>query len=312
MLTQAYGLDFTETGSALEAAILESDEIKRQSPPYNVALRAGQRDLVFCNKELQDYTRRADAEHPIGPLPAGNLNEAMTAFADFINAQTHTSPAQLEKIADTLLGLPAEYAPEKECLLEGLEVFRHRHYGVLQQGRPLQIITGLGAMLWRERLEQQELEAEQEDDLDETEAQGPDEEEHVWTPEEVADVIESFIRRAAHQIRRSRWFCILSEASLAWTSPVAGDHNKMLMNLNAGAVAHRGKLRIDEKTPIPSGHIISIERRKQNIDLLTYDRLRVLTTELRRLIAEDRKIELRLRPAAMLGNPELKRVLRWV
>jgi hypothetical protein len=113
-------------------------------------------------------------------------------------------------------------------------------------------------------------------------------------------------------IRRSRWFCILSEASLAWTSPVAGDHNKMLMNLNAGAVAHRGKLRIDEKTPIPSGHIMSIERRKQNIDLLTYDRLRVLTTELRRLVAEDRKIELCLRPTAMLGNPELKRILRWV
>ncbi len=312
MLTQAYGLDFTETGSALEAAILESDEIKRQSPPYNVALRTGQRDLVFCNKELQEFARKADADHPIGPLPAGNLNAAMTAFADFINAQTDTNPAQLEKIADTLLGLPAEYAPEKECLLEGLEVFRHRHYGVLRQGRPLQIITGLGAMLWRERNEQQELEAEQEVDLDETKAQRPDEEEHDWTPEEVADGIESFIRRAAHLIRRSRWFCILSEASLAWTSPVAGEHNKMLMNLNAGAVAHRGKLRIDEKTPIPSGHMISIERRKQNIDLLTYDRLRVLTTELRRLVAEDRKIELRLRPTAMLGNPELKRVLRWV
>ncbi len=312
MLTQAYDLDFTETGSALEAAILESDEIKGQSPPYNVALRTGQRDLVFCNKELQDFARKADADHPIGPLPTGNLNDAMMAFADLFNAQTDTNPAQLEKIADTLLGLPPEYAPEKECQLEGLAIFRRRHYSVLQLGHPLKTITGLGAMLWRERLEQQELKAEQEDDSDTTEAQHPDEEEHIWTPDEVADGIESFIRRAAHFIRRSRWFCILSEASLAWTSPLAGDRDRILISLKAGAVARRGKISMDEKVPVPLNYACPASRRKQNIDLMTYDRLRVLTTELRRLVAEDRQIELRLRPTATLGNPELKRVLRWV
>ena len=312
MLTQAYGLDFTETGSALEAAILESDEIKSQSPPYNVALRTGQRDLVFCNKELQDFTRKADTDHPIGPLPAGNLNEAMTAFADLINTQYDTNPAQIEKIADTLLGLPTEYAPEKECLLQGLKIFRHRHFSVLQHGHPLKIITGLGSMLWRERLEQQELDTETEDDGDETEAQRTDEEERIWTPEEVANVIESFILRAAHMIRRSRWFCILCEASLAWASPLAGDQARILISLKAGAVARRAKLGVDEKVPVPSNHASPAKRRKQNIDLRTYDRLRVLTTEMRRLVAEDRKIQLRLRPTAILGNPELKRVLRWV
>ena len=312
MLTQAYDLDFTETGSALEAAILESDEIKCQSPPYNVALRTGQRDLVFCDKELQNFVHKADADHPIGPLPAGNLNEAMTAFADLIKAQTNMSPAKLEKIADTLLGVPAEYAPEQECQLEGLEVFRHRHYNVLEQGHPLKVITGLGTMLWRERLEQQELEAGQEDDSDGTEMQHPDKQEHVWTPEDVASVIESVIRRAAHLIRRSRWFCILSEASLAWTSPFVGDQDRILISLKAGAVARREKLKADETVPAPSNYASPADRRKQNIDLTTYDRLRVLTTELRRLVAEDRRIELRLRPTAMLGNPELKKVLRWV
>ena len=157
MLTQAYHLDFTVTGSALEAAILESDEIKCQSPPYNVALRKKQRDLVFCSRELQDFTRKADENHPIGPLPAGNLIDAMTAFADLIRAKNAADPAALEKIADTLLGIPVEYAPEKECLLEGLNQFKRRHYGVLQHGHPLKIMTGLGAMLWRERLETLDL-----------------------------------------------------------------------------------------------------------------------------------------------------------
>jgi hypothetical protein len=39
MLTQAKDLDVTVTGSALEAAVLESDEIKTFKPPYNMALR---------------------------------------------------------------------------------------------------------------------------------------------------------------------------------------------------------------------------------------------------------------------------------
>ncbi|RJQ83930.1 MAG: hypothetical protein C4519_05935 [Desulfobacteraceae bacterium] len=43
MLTQARALDFAATASALEAAVLESDEIKRHCPPYNIALRPGKR-----------------------------------------------------------------------------------------------------------------------------------------------------------------------------------------------------------------------------------------------------------------------------
>ena len=312
MLTQAYNLDYTVTGSALEAAVLESDEIKNQSPPYNVALRRKQRDLVFYNKELQSFVSIADEGYPVGPLPAGNLNEAMTAFAALVAAKTDMNPAQLEIIANSLLGIPAEYAPEKVCLLEGLEIFRHRHQGVLQQGHPLRIVTGLGAMLWRERIEQLALEADRDEALQETERPHSDEEEHAWNPENVASMIEGVIRRAAHLIRRARWFCILSEASLAWTSQATGDHDRVLIRLQAGVVTRRENLGAQKALPVPPNYEAPANRRRQNIDLITYDRLRVLTTELRRLVAEDRKIELRLRPTAILGNPELVKVLRWV
>ena len=152
----------------------------------------------------------------------------------------------------------------------------------------------------------------QEADSDETGTQHSDDDPYTWTPEDVANLIESVIRRAAHLIRRSRWFCMLSEASLAWTSPLAGDHDKILISLKEGAVVHRGKLRVDETVPATSNYATPAGRRKQNIDLMTYDRLRVLTTELRRLVAEGRDIELRLRPTAILANPHLKKVLRWV
>jgi DNA polymerase-3 subunit epsilon len=49
MLTQACQLDVTTTESALEAAILESDEIKQWSPPYNIALRERNRRIAFSS-----------------------------------------------------------------------------------------------------------------------------------------------------------------------------------------------------------------------------------------------------------------------
>jgi DNA polymerase III subunit epsilon len=80
MLTQARGLAVTRTGSALEAAILEADEIKRHSPPYNIALRRLERRLVFCGVDFSCRDALADKECAVGPLPAGKSNEALAAF----------------------------------------------------------------------------------------------------------------------------------------------------------------------------------------------------------------------------------------
>ena len=84
MLTQAQKLDFTLTGSALEAAMQESDEIKRHSPPYNIALRSRQRKLVFCTKDLSRHARVADEDYTIGPLPDGRFIAAVSAMGQWI------------------------------------------------------------------------------------------------------------------------------------------------------------------------------------------------------------------------------------
>jgi DNA polymerase-3 subunit epsilon len=312
MLTQAYKLDYTVTGSALEAALLETDEIKRRSPPYNIALRRGRRELVFGSRDLQDFIRQTDNAHPIGPLVAGNLNTMLKSFANLIKAQDSTDPQQLAEIADTLLGIPPEYAPEQACLRAGIKIFRQRCHDVMHQGHPFRILTALGAQFWREYLERLELDAEAEVDSEENDSTQDENDQRVWTPEDVSHVIEGAIRRAAHLIRRSRWFCMLSEASLVWTSPAARDHHRILIGLQKGMVAYRSKLKLDQKVPVPPDFDRPLDRRKQNIDLMAYDRLRVLTTELRRLVAENRNVELGLRPRVTLRNPELEKVLRWV
>src|ERR671910_1437859 len=52
MLSQARAISFDVTPSALEAALLEPDEIKRHRPPYNVALSLRERTLWFASPDL--------------------------------------------------------------------------------------------------------------------------------------------------------------------------------------------------------------------------------------------------------------------
>ena len=82
MLSQAVGLEVTPTASALEAALLESGEIKRVCPPYNKALQEGRRQLVFGAKDFRYFhpslTERITSDRfpAARPLPQCTLSAA--------------------------------------------------------------------------------------------------------------------------------------------------------------------------------------------------------------------------------------------
>ena len=171
-------------------------------------------------------------------------------------------------------------------------------------------------MFWRLRLETAEapdMDAENSSDNNDEEVPSDDSrKERVWTPEAVARSMGHMVLHGAHLIRRARWFCLLSESSLAWEASGGPEAFKNLIILKGGSVIDQGTMEITEDIPVPSGFDRRFPRRQKYLNLVTYDRLRVLTTELRRLISENRPIELRLRPTVALGNDELKRALRWV
>jgi len=176
----------------------------------------------------------------------------------------------------------------------------------------LRVLTALGAELWRKRLQADalaEIVTETENDDKKQKESGR---EHVWTPEAVSHAIENMILQSAHLIRRVRWFCLLSESSLAWTSADHRDNFKILVVFENGSVLDRNIVKTAEEIPIPPGRAKSFRSRQKNINLITYDRLRVLTTELRRLVSEGRDIELRLGPGVTLNRREIIKVLRWV
>jgi len=316
MLTQARELDFTLTGSTLEAAILESDEIKRRSPPYNIALRRRERALTFCTKDLCHNAAVAEADYTVGPLPAGRFIKTVTAFGLWFRGGMQLGTDNHMDLVSAVLALPSDYTPEIHCLREGFEKFRETYSSRLTHQSALRVLTALGAELWRKRLETDavtEMVEETENESSGVDAEKEEsDKEHIWTPETVAHAIENMILHSAHLIRRARWFCLLSESSLAWTSADQPDNLKILVVFANGSVVDRNIVRTAEEIPVPSGSAKSFRSRQNNIDLITYDRLRVLTTELRRLVSEGRDIALRLSPGVTLNRRGIMKVLRWV
>jgi DNA polymerase-3 subunit epsilon len=316
MLSQAADLEVTLTGSALEAAVLESDEIKRYAPPYNVALQKGQRKLVFLTRDLLGRSNIADKTHCLGPFPAGNTTDAMVAFGIWEANHQNIARDEVFQFGNAILGVPQAYAPEPDCLAEGLDLFWHHHLRHLPHLSVLRTLIALGHRLWRERLAEL-AKAQTEDPQENVEEASVDSELEVdetssWTPEAVARGIEKFAMRSALLIRRARWLCLLSESSLAWEVRDSGDHRKIVLRIENGAVAYRKELPGQAQVPLSAGYAKRMAERQKIFNLTTYERLRVVTTELRRLVTAGRSVEIHLRPNATLSRRQLARILPWI
>ena len=74
MLSQVRAISFEVTRSALEAALLESDEIKRHRPPYNIALTDDNRRVWFASPDLGEHSPRPSPRCSIGPFPSADVH----------------------------------------------------------------------------------------------------------------------------------------------------------------------------------------------------------------------------------------------
>ena len=316
MLSQAADLDITRTGSALEAAMLESDEIKRLNPPYNVALQTGQRKLAFCSSDFQKCAGKPDVVHCIGPLPDGNPTAAMMTFAAWHKHIRVNTGDPFFKNAYAILRVTQAYAPQPDCLAEGLALFCRNHHKRLKNPSAMRILVGLGRELWHERLkalEKAKSEVAQQKAEKSPDDQGEEiKERPTWTPQAVSRGIEHSIMHGALLVRRARWLCLLSESSLAWETRSAKNHRKTVLLFENAAVSLREELPAEKETPLSVGYVKRIPERQKVFDVTRYERLRVVTTELRRLVGEGRKIELRLKPTAVLSGRQLTKLLPWV
>jgi DNA polymerase-3 subunit epsilon len=295
MLSQVRDVSCTPTASALEAALLEADEIKRLAPPYNRALAAADRSVWFATSELCDLREAPDDDHTVGPLSSRALFDSLEALRRALRTGRPV-PLAARAIA---LGLDPAYAPAPRSFADGCARFAERH-GRLATTRD---VLRVGARLWTSRCERSTPAAESPG------ADGPPTEASRWDAKTVLEALEDTVLRCAHAVRRARWLVRLSEASLAWSEP--GHPGLRLLTITRGAVTACDPAG-DGGPPIPTGAHRDLAERRAAFDLPTFDRLRVLTTELRTLATHAQPPELRLGERVRLSGRRLRTVLLWV
>jgi DNA polymerase-3 subunit epsilon len=284
MLSQARALSFEVTESPLEAALLEPDEIKRHRPPYNEALTEGDRSVWFAPRDLTARSPRSGPSFGVGPFPSAELLDKLGAIAVG---------------APEALG-PTRWAPPVPVFDAGVRLLRGAHRELAEGIDPRRLLR-FGGRLWREgrRLR------DEEDDEDEGVEPA-----HTWTPELVAAGLEWLALRGALAARRARWLTALVESTLVWTEPpVPGAR---LLVVEDGEIAVRSHVEPGAEPPVPGGHARTRQERHAGFTVARLDRLRVLTTELKRLVSKGHPVTLRLAPDTTFSGPRLARILAWL
>ena len=284
MLSQARGLAVDVMPSALEAALAEPDAIKRHRPPYNVALTVADRAVWFAAPDLSARSPRPTPQCPLGPMPSAAMLDEFDALA----------------AADGRALGSGRWCPDAATFAAGYARLCAGHPELARQdlGAHDRLLR-LGTRLWREGRRDHDVDADEE-----TRAIT------VWTPELVQRSLEWLSLRGALARRRASWLTRLVDASVVWTEP--GAAGARLIVVENGEVLQHDAVEPNAVPPVPPGYARSVEVRREVFTLARFDRLRVLSTELKRLVAAGAPVAVRLGVGPPLADARLASILWWV
>ncbi len=282
MLSQARGIAFDIAPSALEAALVESDEIKRHRPPYNVALTAGDRAVWFAARDLSARNPHPSARCCLGPFPSAELLDQFAAMA-------RANRAALAR---------GRWGPDADVFDAGYADLcgAHPEMAAVEPDAHVRLLR-LGTRLWREGQRDRQTAD------DETRAE-------AWTPETVRAGLERLVLRAALARRRAIWLTRLVDAAFVWTEP--GSTTARLLVIERGEIVVGADCAAGAEPPVPPGGRRPRDARHAAFTVAILDRLRILTTEMKRLAAAHAAMSLRLGTEPAQAGESLAAALGWV
>jgi DNA polymerase-3 subunit epsilon len=268
MLTRVNDLKVTVCNTRLEAAILETDEIKFWNPPYNIALKTGRRQLIYYNRELTLWQHIPDSTFCVGPFSSTYLLEPLLRLSTSLQSGEFDPNIFFDYV-------------EPELLEEGFDYFTQYCSLNLSATNPRSLMAA-AIRMYREQLQiaaQQQLlgpEPDDEDDLEtsvdqEDEGANVDDEVEELTVEEVGAKFQRLFFRAARVYLQSKALHSLLNATVEFCD--TGVQQKL--RIQAGQI-------LSSAAALEEGQA-KAQTESENIDLVTYDRMRVLLAELGRI-----------------------------
>jgi DNA polymerase III subunit epsilon len=282
MLSQVSEIQVTPTESALEAALWESDEIKTQSPRYNISLQPRFREITFFSDDFGSSHSTPDKIHGQGPFVS----------RDRFDQIHRLNSVRLRKMA-----------PE--------ELFSGLSEGVFKEGwQECQADLGLSGA--RRDLPLEWIKAASQRLPFAPAVPSPEEEEPLvwnegqeWTAKLLASTLEHLLFSAARQRRRARWIAEISESFLAWDLPTG---KRRWIQFHRGKIDDSGYLSAGAHRGSENTLRLSRTDRLSSFDLFTYDRLRIALTEMRILLGEGNNVVLGLSSKFKVSADFLRRV----
>ncbi len=284
MLTQVAEIDYSETASVLEAALLECDEIKRLDPPYNIHLRTIERSTWFASRALDALSSSCDAGHPRGPLPSRFALAPLSALIALV-AGEQPSP----RLCAMALGVPAAFLPDDSLFREGFAVFSAEHLARHVEKGARERVLRAARTLWLQRGRNEPESA--------TVETPPD----AWDLARVLRRLERNLVQAGLMLRRARYLALLANADVGYRERTMTIGRVLV--LRDGEIAERLDVAADgllAEVPVRPAH--STHQAKTKLDIAAYDRLRVLATELKRVRDEGGEVAVRFAAHAFAGE----------
>ena len=206
MMAQVWDLRVTDCATPLEAALLESDEIKKYNPPYNLVLKRGRRTLMFYNHDFSKASLQQSLAFPLGPFRNSNWIEHLRRI--------YRSLSALESGFEQIFFEPI--SPENTRA--GFELFWSQQGVALDQIKSVRTLLARGMWLLKNYAEPEDDNTEEtaENSAEETNAEALVDAE--LTPEEIAAKFERLLRRSAAEYRRGKYMTKLLNALITFES----------------------------------------------------------------------------------------------
>ncbi len=293
MLTQVSEIAFTPTATALEAALLETRTIKELNPPYNVQLIAGDRGAWFSSADFSHASQEPDAQHPLGPLSSRHSLRALGALTRLLGGETPSDSLRAGSV-----GAPLRWAPDEASFTAGFRSFLARHAGETSEGSPRRRALELGRRLLA--VTPEEPEASDEGSLQDAPK--------TWDEARVCRHLERASAQAFRVLRRASWLRLLASASVAYREP--GAEQTRVLLLHETRIASSGELTAGATLPEPPRR--DAERIARAFDAASYDSLRILTTELKRILRDGGDVSVRISRSRQLRANSLSHIFALV
>jgi DNA polymerase-3 subunit epsilon len=273
LVSQVHDVEVRPTATPLEAALVEADHIKEVSPPYNRSLVEEGRDVGVVDP---------------GRFGAGAPDLTSTE----VPVRHPEGGERLQHVADALAALDVtemlepRLDPEEADWRAAVETFRET-YELADQPVPEKLYR-LGLEFWPP--------PDRDDDEEVT----------------VVEHLESLVRGGAARLRRGIWLARLAGGALAW-QPDGWEGESAAWRFvgldgcevaEVATVADAAEARERVETWDGAGGACA--------SIADYDRLRVLTTEMRRLVRAGRPLQLRLGCGTFFDRGSLEVVLELV